>query len=436
VDELRAFGYSKDQKYHCTQVVLALATNETGLPIGYELFAGNMAEVRTLVTCIETWKPRLNAQRVTFVADRALCSRGNLDMLEAGGWGYVVAMPLQRSLKAPEVAQLMQTCTMGPHQFEADRASRARRAEDAAAAGETGEASELGEPSEAGATGATGATGAAAQGSEAAKRASGADDELLWVREFEWEGRRLIVSYSEKRAHKDRADRQAIVDKLKLKLEKSRLMERAPAAVTTQEAAAAAGAKDSAGLGSVAAVKPSAMKTKGNARKLISNSGYLKYIEQADSGGVFVLNTQKLADQQQWDGLHAIVTNDREHTPRELLARYRCLWVIEDSFRLMKHNLAVRPIYHFKKERIEAHIGICFMAFALMRHARQRIAIAQGAMSTEQIKNALYSVQASILEHKKTKHKYRLPSNLSHDAARIYRAFGLSRSRDVQVLQE
>lgn len=91
------------------------------------------------------------------------------------------------------------------------------------------------------------------------------------------------------------------------------------------------------------------------------------------------------------------MTNDRSTSARELLARYRRLWVIEDSFRLMKHDLGIRPMYHFKPERIKAHIGICFLAFALMRHAQQRIKLAQRAMSVEQIRNALHSVQASIL---------------------------------------
>ena len=59
VDVLRAFGYFKDQKYHCTQVVLALATDEDGLPIGYELFPGNTAEVKTLLACMQQWQQSL-----------------------------------------------------------------------------------------------------------------------------------------------------------------------------------------------------------------------------------------------------------------------------------------------------------------------------------------------------------------------------------------
>ena len=143
-DVLRALGYSKDQKYHCTQVVLALATDEDGLPIGYELFTGNTAEVKTLLTGMHRWQQSLKVGRVSFVADRALCSKANLQALEAAPWNYVVAMPLRRSLKAAEQAQVLQTTLAAPCEV---------------------------------------------------------DGELVWVREFDWLGRRLIVTYSPKRAH-------------------------------------------------------------------------------------------------------------------------------------------------------------------------------------------------------------------------------------------
>jgi transposase len=362
VDTLRTFGYSKDQKYHCTQVVLALATNSDGLPIGYELFAGNTAEVKTLIECMRNWAKGLKIERVSFVADRALCSQANLELLEQHKLSYVVAMPLRRSLKAHEQAQVLQTQLAEPHEV---------------------------------------------------------DGELVWVREFEWQGRRLIVTYSSKRAHKDQSDRQALIDKLNAKLGKAKREIIDPA---TGEIKIKASSKANA-----------TVKT-ANAKRLITNSGYLKYIEQADAGGVFVLDEDKLAQDSAWDGLHAIVTSDRTASASQLLARYRRLWVIEDSFRLMKHNLAIRPIYHFKPERIKAHIGICFLSFALIRHAQQRIKLAQQAMSTEDIRRALHSVQASVLAHKKTHAKYRLPSAFSNDAARIYRAFGLKRDLDAAAL--
>lgn len=366
VDQLRAFGYSKDQKYHCTQVVLALATNSDGLPIGYELFAGNTAEVKTLIDCMQAWGTQLKIGQVRFVADRALCSKANLSLLEANKLSYVVAMPLRRSLKAAEQAQVLQTQLASPHEVQGD---------------------------------------------------------LLWVREFDWQGRRLIVTYSSKRAHKDRADRQAIINKLNSKLGKQARAQRESLQKIDPQTGEITQAKANA-----------ATNAKPNAKRLISNSGYLKYIEQADMGGVFVLNEDKLMDDAAWDGMHAIVTNDRATSASELLAKYRQLWVIEDSFRLMKHSLAIRPIYHFKPERIKSHIGICFLSFALIRHAQQRIKLAQRAMSTEDIRRSLHSVQASILEHKHTKTKYRLPSSFSQDATRIYKAFDLKRPLDASVL--
>lgn len=348
-DELRAFGYSKDQKYHCTQVVLALATNEDGLPIGYELFPGNTAEVKTLLACMQRWQQSLKVDKVSFVADRALCSKANLAALQAAPWSYVVAMPLRRSLKAAEQAQVLQTALAAPCEV---------------------------------------------------------DGELVWVREFDWQGRRLIVTYSSKRAHKDQADRQALLARLNTKLGPSERVDKK--------------------TGEIKPAKP-------NAQKLITNSGYLRYVEQVDSGGAFVLDEDRIATDAAWDGLHAIVTNDKTTSARELLARYRRLWVIEESFRTLKHGLQVRPIYHFKPERIAAHIGLCYLAFALTRHAQQRIKLAQQAMSVERIRAVLHGVQASIVQHKTTQAKYRLPSAFGHDAARIYKAFGLQRKLDAEV---
>lgn len=349
LDELRAFGYSKDQKYHCTQVVLALATDEDGLPIGYELFPGNTAEVKTLLACMQRWQQSLKLGKVSFVADRALCSKANLSALEAAPWDYVVAMPLRRSLKAAEQAQVLQTTLAAPCEVEG---------------------------------------------------------ELVWVREFDWLGRRLIVTYSSKRAHKDRADRQALLDRLAAKLGPSQTVDNK--------------------TGEIKPAKP-------NAQKLITNSGYLRYVEQADTGGAFVLDEDKIANDAAWDGLHAIVTNDRASSATMLLARYRRLWLIEASFRTLKHGLAVRPIYHFKPERVAAHIGLCYLAFALARHAQQRIKLAQSAMSVERIRAVLHGVQASIVQHKTTRARYRLPSVFGHDAARIYKAFGLTRNLNVEI---
>lgn len=105
------------------------------------------------------------------------------------------------------------------------------------------------------------------------------EGELVWVREFDWQGRRVIVTYSSKRAHKDRADRQALLDKLSTKLGPSQQVDKK--------------------TGEIKAAKP-------NAQKLITNSGYLRYVEQADSGSAFVLDEDKIASDAAWDGLPSV----------------------------------------------------------------------------------------------------------------------------------
>lgn len=366
---LRKFGYSKDQKFHMTQVVIALATTAEGLPIGYELFPGNTAEVKTLIACINNWRTTLKIDKVSFVADRALCSEANLTVLAQQSWNYVVAMPMRKSLTGSEQARLLESRIAKAMQIDGD---------------------------------------------------------LMWVRETTWKGRRLIATYSAKRAYKDAADRQAILDKLQKKLQQAKS---AKSAKPTKTKPTPTG-PDAAQVDAVPATETKA----GNAKKLISNSGYMKYTTQTDTGGVFEINTEKVAADAAWDGMHAIVTNDWETPADILLARYRRLWMIEDSFRLIKHNLAVRPIYHFKHERIKAHIGICYLAFALMRHAQVRIKLAQQPMSVEDIKRTLHGVQSSILVHRTTKARYRLPGKFTHDAAKIYRAFGITRNLDAAVL--
>ena len=106
----------------------------------------------------------------------------------------------------------------------------------------------------------------------------------------------------------------------------------------------------------------------------------------------------------------------------------RELWTIEAAFRVQKHDLAMRPIYHWKKERIEAHILICYLAYALLRHAQYRVSLQQQPISVEQLQNELLSVQASILRDKTTGARYRLPSATSLAAQAIYQAFNLKRT--------
>ena len=78
-DEIRDFGFSKDQKYHSVQIVLALVVDAQGMPIAYEVFKGNLAETKTLVPVLENLRNRFSINNVTVVCDRGLASKPNVE---------------------------------------------------------------------------------------------------------------------------------------------------------------------------------------------------------------------------------------------------------------------------------------------------------------------------------------------------------------------
>jgi len=115
----------------------------------------------------------------------------------------------------------------------------------------------------------------------------------------------------------------------------------------------------------------------------------------------------------------------------EIISRYHDLWKIEKAFRISKSDLLIRPVFHFKKATIEAHILICYIAFALSRSVQQKVYVLDERLSVEKIREVLSRVEASVLEDKETGQLYRMPSKLDREAATIYRAVGVQRSQQV-----
>ena len=144
------------------------------------------------------------------------------------------------------------------------------------------------------------------------------------------------------------------------------------------------------------------------------------------------IDLAKVEADTQWDGLHGLITNIKKDAAEAIIARYAQLWVIEESFRVNKHTLEMRPIYHWKPERIHTHIALCYMSFSVLRHLQYQINLTQ-KISINNILAELLNVQSSIHIHKKTKDRYRLPGFFTHTARKIYQAFGLHRSMDAEV---
>jgi len=105
-DELRDFGFSKDQKHHSVQIVLALVVDREGLPLAYDTFKGNLAETKTLVPVLEVLRNRFSVQNVTVVCDRGLASTTNVQALRTAEFHFVIATKLRSISKKLKINDL------------------------------------------------------------------------------------------------------------------------------------------------------------------------------------------------------------------------------------------------------------------------------------------------------------------------------------------
>ena len=176
-------------------------------------------------------------------------------------------------------------------------------------------------------------------------------------------GVRLVLSRTEKRARKDANNRQRGLARLQKNIASGRL-------------------------------------TKQN----INNRGYNKYLRM--EGEVTVsINMEKYEADAAWDGIKGYVTNTTL-TAEEVIANYSNLWFIERAFRINKFDLAVRPIFHRLRNRIEGHICICFTAYTIMLELERILKAAKSDITiyrAQEIVKNMYAITYTLPKSKQTK---------------------------------
>jgi transposase len=90
--ELRRFGFSKEKRTDCTQVVLGLMVDTDGIPLGFEVYPGNTVEGKTLTDIIQKIRHKFRVRRFIFVADRGLLSEANLNTIRNAEGEFIVGM--------------------------------------------------------------------------------------------------------------------------------------------------------------------------------------------------------------------------------------------------------------------------------------------------------------------------------------------------------
>ena len=139
------------------------------------------------------------------------------------------------------------------------------------------------------------------------------------------------------------------------------------------------------------------------------------------------LNEEAIAQDERFDGLHGVWTSLAEMKPAQVYAHYGELWRIEEGFRVLKHTMAIRPIFHWVELRVQAHIAICFVAFALLRILRHRYNTRFGAkerLSEARILSELCNIQASVICDCNTDAEYLISSKPTKEGIRLYQAVG------------
>ena len=86
-------GYSRDQRSDCKQVCIGLVVSRCGMPLGYQVFAGNTADVTTVEHVVETMEHRYGKSNRIWVMDRGMVSEDNIEFLREGGRRYIVGTP-------------------------------------------------------------------------------------------------------------------------------------------------------------------------------------------------------------------------------------------------------------------------------------------------------------------------------------------------------
>ena len=102
-------------------------------------------------------------------------------------------------------------------------------------------------------------------------------------------------------------------------------------------------------------------------------------MDKAGAGFSYALNRQKLRQIRRREGRYLLRTNLTENDPALLWQYYTQLVAVEQAFKNLKGDLAIRPIFHQDERRVEAHIFIAFLAYCLQITLQRRLhALAPG----------------------------------------------------------
>ncbi|HVA01092.1 MAG TPA: IS1634 family transposase [Terriglobia bacterium] len=308
----RRFGYSRDKRPDCVQVIIALVVTPDGLPLAYEVMAGNTSEKTTLKTFLEKIERQYGRAKRTWVMDRGIPTEEVLKQMREASTpvAYLVGTPRGR-LSQMEKAFLQQPWSKVKEAVE--------------------------------------------------------------VKLLATEGELYILARSEGRQQKERAIRRR-----RLKRLWQRLQELQAQPLTHDELLLKLGA---------------ARAEAGRAYRLVEVRVPAPEQPVSAETFTFALRKDKLRQARRAEGHYLLRSNLAGEDPARLWQHYVQLTEIEAVFRALKSDLAIRPIYHQKDSRIEAHIFVSFLAYCLYVTLRQRLRVLAPGLTPRAILEKMAALQ-------------------------------------------
>jgi transposase len=289
----RRHGYSRDKRPDCPQVVIALVVTPEGLPLAYEVLAGNTADSKTLRTFLKKIEAQYGKARRVWVMDRGVPTEAVLAEMRGSDppVQYLVGTPKGR------LNRLEKHLLHKPWQDAREGVKVKLLAED---------------------------------------------------------GELYVFAQSSDRVSKERAMRRR-----KLKWLWKRLQEIAAMDIKREELLMK--------LGAARSRAPAAW-------RLVDIE-----VDKKNPSFTFSLNRNKLRKIRRREGRYLLRTNLTDNDPAQLWRYYVQLVAVEEAFRNLKGDLAIRPVFHKHESRIEAHIFIAFLAYCMQITLTRRLhALAPG----------------------------------------------------------
>ena len=130
----------------------------------------------------------------------------------------------------------------------------------------------------------------------------------------------------------------------------------------------------------------------------------------------------QINEDQKWDGLKGYITNSTLSKDR-ILANYKQLWLIEKAFRIAKTDLKIRPVFHYKQRRIEAHICLNFVAYKVYKELERQLKAKKSDLSPEKVIEIIQSIYQIEVTTPKLKEKIRKTLILTEEQKQIFDIF-------------